>query len=1173
MHQGLIESSNSEPRTTSIISPSPSTSQHGILRSQPSLSGHDGFQVSDRSLSPETARPSSGLAGSGQVDHLGRGLGRLSLFNDPDAALRDSPVSAGAQRIADYENALITASRQTSRPPVAFQVVKCSGSSGGAQLTDCPNEILTQILSHLHPDSHGAVALVSKRFYALVTTPYAWRAAFLRYFPGQDALGTSSEASHHTWDNDSSDVIRSESRFFSRLTSLATWRSEYLLRTRLLRSIARGKPGGVGTSIRSSQSSKKSSAVLTYNAKLPWLITNIHGSFTGGKKGPRIVHGTADLGMGSTSDPTTGRVEKFGLDDPFSFAQLDEMFPTLAPYGVGDGPAAVPNVMDISQPYGVVGGEGFPGGRAYFKATGELRGRYMNQDPAVIDMVPEIPKIPQLTDAISSVWVAKSPTIPALTQSMIGIFTGSTLGVMTSYSVGHDSTGPRFSSGDMTARWVLSPGVPIIDIKIDDSYSQKRKTLGRVWAVALNALGEVFCLTQTPTPPVVRAKGEEAIRAAWEAGRSVSWELIESTRRTARADEFDKYAVRGTYTPRSSPASMALTKPQVIAEAQEIEKFFRLQPSHFRKVCEAWDMRRKLEVDFADGDEAGAGEAIFVITCGHEQDEPAALRKYVRSKVPLVPAPEISLHHTGETVQPSIFGGANPEATAESQSLSFPDPNSPNISPLVSQPTTPTGSKTPTTWMNEWRRVEYTFKSSANAKITATAIDTSTYAVLAPFEDPLHFASQDSTVDPPTSAKWKKHATGEIPGRRSRLLAVGTNTGSVILWNTRDGTSSDVVYPTRVIQTESPEISSLALSALYLVHGGSDGLVQAWDPLASTLDPIRTLNAKSSGRIPRHILHANPALQHVNYFAVGAIFLDPDPSVLRGVLSFGMFVRFWTYSSTNQAPGRKRRLRHSDVHGRLATRRSSGAVDSYIAAEEAELRQEQQIRSRELARLRSRFGVGLGDLTEEEAIRYAEMISEEAFLQEEQKRTSASDTGSSVDFGETDSSTGSIETVTPEPSLSGTSPAAGNSLPPLQEETDDDYEAQIQLAIRLSLMEGVNEAGQSPPEPSSGGYEFEVKIKPKKEKKKGKRSPSTSPSASAGVMPFGESSRASAYTNGDVGVDEEDDLALALRLSLMEEETRNHGESRHYDDDASLGVHGEEFPDLEVKGKRKGKWV
>jgi hypothetical protein len=110
------------------------------------------------------------------------------------------------------------------------------------------------------------VALVSKRFYALVTTPYAWRAAFLRYFAGQDSVAGHAKANQQAREVEDSGVIRSEVRHFSRLTALASWRSEYLLRTRLLRSVVRGKPSSVGSSIRSSQSGKKAAAVLTYNS-------------------------------------------------------------------------------------------------------------------------------------------------------------------------------------------------------------------------------------------------------------------------------------------------------------------------------------------------------------------------------------------------------------------------------------------------------------------------------------------------------------------------------------------------------------------------------------------------------------------------------------------------------------------------------------------------------------------------------------------------------------------------------------------------------------------------------------------------------------------------------------------------------------------------------------------
>lgn len=73
-------------------------------------------------------------------------------------------------------------------------------------------------------------------------------------------------------------------------------------------------------------------------------------------------------------------------------------------------------------------------------------------------------------------------------------------------------------------------------------------------------------------------------------------------------------------------------------------------------------------------------------------------------------------------------------------------------------------------------------------------------------------------------------------------------------------------------------------------------------------------------------------------------------------------------------------------------------------------------------------------------------------MTDEQRRFSASDAGSAADAGETASSAGSsmssADTVTPEPSPSDRSPsgAAPSTLPVLDEETEDDYEAQIQRA-------------------------------------------------------------------------------------------------------------------------------
>ncbi|KAK4099674.1 hypothetical protein N658DRAFT_498161 [Parathielavia hyrcaniae] len=1178
MQSGLIKTPTNAFHTANPHPTQQPTAQHGPGRSR---SGLPAARSPPRapSTSPDARlsgrRAASDDIGLDVISQLEQSLGRLSVAEGNYAAAATRIPVAG-QRIFDYENVAISSSprnKSTSSQPASlgFKVTR-GAPSAGVQLTDFPNEILTQILSHLHPDSHSAVALVSKRFYALVTTPYAWRAAFLRYFAGQDLTAGHAKTNQQARDVDVSDAIRSEVRYFTRLTPLASWRSEYLLRTRLLRSVVRGKPGSIGASSRSSQSGKKATAVLTYNSKLPWMISHVHADFTGGKKGPRVIHGTRDLAVATVSDPTTGRVEKWGMDDPFSFQQLDEVFPNLEFYGVGEGPAAVPNVMDLSQPFGLVGGEGFPGGRVYYKATGQLHGRYLGHSLNAAEAAPEISKIPELTDAVSCIWIAKSNNVTSTTQSMVGIMAGSTLGVVTSYALGHDSTGPRYGDGDMTARWVLSPGVPIIDIKVDDQYSLRRKGLGRVWAVALNALGEVFYLTEPPAPPLHKAKAEDAVKDAWHAGRTAYWELIEPTRRTAKPDEFDKNAVSGTYSPRLSAHSMNLSREQAVAEAREIEEFFRKTPSHFKKVCQGWDMLRRLEVDFAAGGESGGGEAVFVITCGTEEGEPPAVRRYLKGGNSAKSSPSGALTPVAPpaATRASIFGG---EAEVEVAEAAFQASlNGDGSSPLPSGMSTPRlGSIPGRVETEEWRTSEFVFKQKPATEITASAIDMSTFAVMAAFEDPLlSKPSGTNTPGTPTS----KHATGEIPGRRARLLAIGTNTGAVVVWNMR-GACSPAVHPLRVIQTESPKVTALAVSALYLAHGGSDSLVQAWDPLASSLEPIRTLNAKSSGRIPRHILHANPALQHANYFAVRSIVLDPDATVLRGVLAFGTFIRFWTYSSTNQAPGRKRRLRHSDIHGRLASRRHSGTVSSYIAAEEAELRHEQEHRSREIDRLRRRFGVGLAELTEEEALQYARMISEETFAVDEARRATTS--ASSDTAGETasfSSSGGSLdhggaETAAAELGLAEgggrqngvAGPSAepgGGPLPVLREEdvADGEYEAQLQRAIRLSLLEGVGDArvetdlsasASASASASSWGnslceYGVKVQVKSSKGKGKGRR---LSSEAAAGGGSSGLGGLASGYaieseggTAPDLGVNADDDLALALRLSLEEEQAR-----------------------------------
>ncbi|KAF4626753.1 hypothetical protein G7Y89_g11404 [Cudoniella acicularis] len=1123
---------------------------------------------------------------------------QLQKLNVAEGGL-DRP-KASFQRISEYENALSPSPPRKQSEGPGFKVVKKRGTRLDApQLDKFPNEVLTHILSHLPAASLSAVSTVSKRFYSLVTTPHAWRIAFSRFFPGQDAIDAPIHTNRRGSDQEAREQLRSEQRVFTRLTALASWRSEYILRTRLLRSLGRGKPAqiapGHGASSRSNSAANNANAVVTYSSQLFATINHIQAVFNNGKKSPRFIHGTDETGSACTSDPNIGKIDNWGLSDPQALPQFADLFVGDLPYGEGEGPAGLPNSMDLSQPFGMVYGEGFPGGQTYFRSSEEMRGRFISQPNDIIDHECGIPAIPGLTEAMSAVWIAKSSAVPLATDGLIGIMAGSTLGVVTAYSLGADTPhGRRIPKGQVTAKWVLSPGVPIISIQIDESYSLKRKATGRVWAVALNALGEVFYLTETITSPLtdVRVEENNAGRHAWNAGRTAYWNLVEPSRRVARDDPYHEAEVHGSYSPRSSSKSMRLSKAQIVAETLEIEKFLAFHPVHFRKMCEGWDMRRRLEVDFAGDDGNGAGEGIVVIKCGFEKEEAAEIQRFTRWKAeqasreeyPIPKTPPMSprtismasLFGGGSVITPprdpsperqigSIFGGST---------VISPRRQSPNRSPSV--PSTPSLRMISTTLVEEWRTTIFSLKNHHADEITTSGVDLSTYAMLTVDEDPLRTVNGSEFSSPYATPSEASVGGAQTPGHRARFLAVGTNTGVVLMWNMRGPQSTNPALandldPLRIIYTDSPQISCLAVSALYLVHGGNDGLVQSWDPLASTPQPIRTLNSRFSSRARRRLIQAEASALGVgiNLYAAGAIILDPDPTVLRGMVSLGTHLRYWSYSSSaaDQYQSKKRRLRRSNERGSNSgpdrfTTTGRGALMDYIATEQEELKKEKLRRAREEARLRGRFGVGLGGLSDEEALRYAEMVSAETFQKDEERRmsTSVSDAGYLADTGETSQGVWtSSTTVTPEGSVQGRS----STSPKFK--TDNEFEHDIEEAIRLSLMDGVDEGGRSPRASGSGEYDIPITYKTKKSRRSASSSPSTS-KASKSRRSRGTGSASSSKRKEAVAAD---DLDYALQLSLAEAKSRGQVEDGDVVDD----VYGdEEFPSLDSpKGKGKGR--
>jgi hypothetical protein len=1052
-------------------------------------------------------------------------------------------------------------------------------------------------LSHLPAASLSAVSVVSRRFYSLVTTPHAWRIAFSRFFPGQDAIDTAINSNRRGSDLEAREQLRSEQRVFTRLTGLASWRSEYILRTRLLRSLARGKPvqiaPGHGASTRSNSAANNANAVVTYSSQLFTPVNYIHAVWNNGKKSPRFIHGSEESGHACTSDPNIGKIDNWGLADPQALPQFADLFVGEEQYGLGEGPAALPNSMDLSQPFGMIYGEGFPGGQVYFRSSEEQRGRFISQPNDIIDHQHGIPTFPGLTEATSAVWIAKSNDVSQTTDGLVGMMTGSTLGVVTAYSLGADTPyGRRIIRGQMTAKWILSPGVPIISIKVDDSYGARRRALGRIWAVALNALGEVFYLTDSLKSSLVESKVDESAggRHGWKTGRSAYWHLAEPSRREAREDPYSISDTPGSYTPRSSSKAMRLSKGQIIAETVEIEKYLAYPPSHFRKICHGWDMRRRLEVDFAGDDGNGAGEAIIVIGCGIEEGTAPNIKRFTRWKVEQASRAEYPVPKTPpmapKTVSmASLFGGGNivtppRNPSPERSNLSSVMGGSPAASPMrksspsrsPSTPGTPSSRMTSNSLMEEWRTSILSLKNHAMDEITTSSVDSSTYALLTVDEDPLRTVNGNSEFASPFSTPGDADIGGaQIPGHRGRFLAVGTKTGVVQLWNMRGPQSLNPVMvnelqPHRTIYTDSPQISCLAVSALYVVHGGNDGLVQTWDPLASNMQPVRTLNSRFSSRARRRLVQAEASALGVgiNLYAAGAITLDPDPTVLRGMVSLGTHLRYWSYSSSaaDQYQSKKRKIRRSNERGTNGgpdrfTNTGRGALIDYIATEQEELKKEKLRRAREEARLAGRFGVGLGGLSEEEALRYAEMVSAEAFQQDQERRMSTSESGYVADAGESgsgfDKGVWSSSTVTPEGSVQGRS----TTSPQLK--TDDELEHDIEEAIRMSLMDGVDESGRSPRASGSGGYDIPIMYKTKKSSRSASSSPSSSKTRGKSNIPRSKRTESIAV----------DDLAYALQLSIAE------ARSRGIEVDTRPEGGEDDYPVLAspmTKGKGKGRY-
>ena len=885
-----------------------------------------------------------------------------------------------------------------------------------------------------------------------------------------------------------------------------------------------------------------SSPTIMYNSQLHTTVNHLHATFGSGlaKRFPQFIHGADDIGMATSSDPVTGKVANWGLSAVPPFLAFVDMYPGDAMYGLGAGEViGNPNVMDVSQPHGMVYGGGYPAGDIIFRAVDEQREHVLM--PHSISAEPEagIPKLDASKDGFSCVWIAKSMVIPSLSDGLIGIMSGSHLGIITAYSLGrNDLQDARLGRGAVTARWILSPGVPVIAIAVDDNYSLKRQAQNRIWAVALNALGELFYLTKFPKRSSAghgdRSENKSQQRA-WLTGRSVCWNLVEASRRTARPDPYHDSRVDGSYSPRSSWNGMCLSVDQVTAETREIEEYMKKKPIQFRKLCQGWDMQRRLLADFAGDDGNFAGEAMYVFDCGLTDDSPAAIKRFTRLRVqnedgsrgqiefvetdgktrPVIeqeslfgPSPAFAMRHRVE--KPQLGRGRSESAVTQSSAGSSPERRR---------------------FVEEWRQSTMTFGSARAVQISATAIDNSNFAALTISEDPafgLASASETSSVfDSSVPSTPQIQNPTDLPGQRARFLAAGTKSGSIFLWDARAPTSKavdlvNIFKPIRVIYTDSPEISCLGISALQIVHGGNDGLVQIWDPLASSLSPIRTLHSRFSARARRRLVLAQSSVQGVgiNLFAAGAIVLDPDPLVLRGMVSLGTHLRYWSFSSSvlDSYKGNKRRSRRSErgsnSHGgeRLSGTIRNSNLKGYIAHERAAVEHEDRRQRKEKAHLSNRFGLGMLG-SEEEALAYAKLLSEESLATEDGLRRSSA--------ASTPAARSNVKT-----SAVGTHEASPQIKPQVE------FDAEIAQAIQRSLDEDVTSSdeplyGSLPSSPNP--YDVSIRFTAKR----GSRSPRSAAGGSPDPAPA-----AAASPHQD---QEAKDLQFALELSLAEKESTRGG--------------------------------
>lgn len=735
----------------------------------------------------------------------------------------------------------------------------------------------------------------------------------------------------------------------------------------------------------------------------------------------------------------------------------------------------ITGVMDVSEELGWIVGENVPDGNVFINP---------NSCPYIDGPLPRFP-IPRTghRPAISAVWIAKKRYGGVAETNDAAAAVGNSLGFVSILKISHSKSANEVNLIDS---WCICPGVPIVEIKVDEEYIPARARQKKPWIMVVNAIGEVYYLRQSP-----------------DAAQRSDWKMIHQTR---RKNTFVYEKMFPTPENVSQESDEARRQRQANNEKALLNIDYLTLTTLFENVRMDWF----IEVDFPS--------TTLVIGRPTSGSQPAD-----SFSPPESPLRRYSLPGDGD-------GPAETHTDAE-------------------------------TWNCAHLKLPQT-----HTLITCHTLDLSKPALAAP------------------KTTW-------TPGHSARLLAIGTNASSIHIYNIRapvshsrgDSATVPVIQPLRSIITSSPSITTLALTAVILVHGGSDGLVQAWDPLASTSPPLRTLHSKFSAKARRRIEQVPSVTVNNNAFAARCLSLDPDPTVLRGVVALGSFIRYWSFSTTDSHLHSKRsRKRQSPTGGALGRRKignsgnTTGRIGKDVKTEQADLKAEEEAREKERRLLERRFGVGEGGLglDDEEMVAYAEMISKEMAEKEEMFMRDAGVLDQGVN-GHSSSSASSSRLEDAPPAAATPDVAAATSPAPDLDEYED---PEIAEAIRRSILEQ-----QQQQEPSSSSSltpnsapafaessfsssqnhyttsssanhlplsndttatDWPVFIrspKPNKQRKgKGKgKAARQGEGSSAGSSGSWGASGGGYHRQRDVGGDQDDeDLQLAIRLSLMEAEGR-----------------------------------